>query len=408
MEALLFDGGARLLLKGGLVGGVEFALSLKPVEGEGAHERADTIADIAEVSGTGYTRQASEAPLSFGDVFTFPQVEWNTGSATNWEDAGSVVLVKGITAIAAFGIKRGSEYPERHLPAHSVYRYTARLRLGPEVPPPEEGKEGEPQLTWIPYGPGADNSEDEVVTVVYPASKPGRPVVVMVHGGSWSSGNAKPGEAPANDSANKMLQSTYNFCVIDINYPLIKGPTGTNPGAPKQTAALPRAFQWVVDHCADYNGDPAKVCAVGTSAGGHVAMWGAITANKAHSGRVKGVGTLSGPVALVTLEQIVLGELPGGPSLSAAGEVGHAYPARTFSEAYDPASHVESTCPNMLCFHSHEKLVPFALAETLRAAMVAAGYGSRITIVQKEGTGHGAALMGACKVELAAFVEAVT
>lgn len=95
-----------------------------------------------------------------------------------------------------------------------------------------------------------------------------RPVMVWIHGGSFTGGSGKIYDA-------KWLVSRGDIVVVTINYRLgtlgflahpALGPPGDvgNYGLQDQQAAL----RWVRDNIAGFGGDPAKVTVAGESAGG--------------------------------------------------------------------------------------------------------------------------------------------
>ncbi|HET9564033.1 MAG TPA: carboxylesterase family protein, partial [Mycobacterium sp.] len=124
--------------------------------------------------------------------------------------------------------------------------------------------------------PGADaefgrQSDEDCLTlnVWTPAAKgQPKPVMVWIHGGSFTGGSGKTYDG-------KWLVSRGDIIVVTVNYRLgtlgflahpALGPPGEvgNYGLEDQQAAL----RWVRDNIADFGGDPAKVTVAGQSAGG--------------------------------------------------------------------------------------------------------------------------------------------
>lgn len=95
---------------------------------------------------------------------------------------------------------------------------------------------------------------------VFPAAKPGSPVLVFVHGGYWRSLDKSDFSfvAPAFVHAGA--------AVVVVNYALC-------PAVSMETIALQltRAMAWVWRQAASFGGDASRIAVVGHSAGGHLA-----------------------------------------------------------------------------------------------------------------------------------------
>lgn len=97
------------------------------------------------------------------------------------------------------------------------------------------------------------------------------PVVVLVHGGGWGSGDKQGDITPLLEPL-----STAGFTWFSINYRL----------APKNHWAacyddVQMAIQWVRAHAAEYQGDPKCVAVIGYSAGGQLVCLSAVRATEA-------------------------------------------------------------------------------------------------------------------------------
>jgi acetyl esterase/lipase len=107
----------------------------------------------------------------------------------------------------------------------------------------------------VTYGPDARNTMD----VYVPTEGQGPwPVIVFVHGGSWSSGNKTPYEFVGRGLA------AQNYLTLVINYRL--HPQDQFPAFVEDTAL---AIDWATRHAGEYGGDPKHVFAMGHSAGGY-------------------------------------------------------------------------------------------------------------------------------------------
>ena len=117
--------------------------------------------------------------------------------------------------------------------------------------------EGIERFDDIAYGPDPDW---QVLDVYRPrdAGLP-LPVIVSVHGGGWVYGDKDRYQWYCMDLALR------GFVVVNFTYRL--APEFQFPASMEDTCL---AFQWTVDHVAEYGGDPDCVFAVGDSAGGHM------------------------------------------------------------------------------------------------------------------------------------------
>lgn len=104
---------------------------------------------------------------------------------------------------------------------------------------------------------------DELQTLdVYPAEGQGRPVVVFVHGGGWTSGD------------KAMIQRAEDFVryfrdqdvvLVAPNYRLMFDVTYR-----EQAEDVAGAVAWVAENIQDYGGDPERILLWGYSAGAHL------------------------------------------------------------------------------------------------------------------------------------------
>jgi beta-xylosidase/acetyl esterase/lipase len=95
------------------------------------------------------------------------------------------------------------------------------------------------------------------------------PVAILVHGGGWSGGDKQkditPWFAPLTEA---------KFTWFSINYRL--APANRWPACFEDVKT---AIRWVKAHAAEFKGDPARIAIFGHSAGGHLALLAAATAN---------------------------------------------------------------------------------------------------------------------------------
>ncbi len=111
-----------------------------------------------------------------------------------------------------------------------------------------------PSVRNVAYGPGAGERLD-----IFPAAQANAPVLLYIHGGYWRalSKNDSAFMAPALIEAGA--------CVVVIDYDL--APAVSLDHIVDQTR---RALAWVHGHIAEFGGDPNRIVASGSSAGGHL------------------------------------------------------------------------------------------------------------------------------------------
>jgi acetyl esterase len=128
---------------------------------------------------------------------------------------------------------------------------------------------------------------------VYRAPTPGpHPAVLMIHGGRWYSGDKADVSVPA------ATLSQEGFVVVAVNYRL--APDHPYPAAIEDLQA---AVTWIRDHADEYDVDPARVIALGGSAGGHLAaLLASMGSGPIDTGsRVMAGVSWSGPMDLVRI-----------------------------------------------------------------------------------------------------------
>lgn len=118
-----------------------------------------------------------------------------------------------------------------------------------------EARRRQPCMLDMAYGSGASDRLD-----VFPAGRPGAPVLVFLHGGYWRSLDK------SDFSFIAPVFAEGGACVVVPNY-------GLCPAATIESIALQctRALAWIWRHVSVHGGDPARIVVVGHSAGGHLA-----------------------------------------------------------------------------------------------------------------------------------------
>jgi arylformamidase len=106
----------------------------------------------------------------------------------------------------------------------------------------------------VPYGP----TPAEVVNI-FPAEKPGSPIIYFIHGGYWRSSSQKDVDL----YAEALVPAGCAY--VTVNYLL--APEATIDEIVRQCRA---GLAWAYNNAASFNGDPNNVHVVGRSAGGHL------------------------------------------------------------------------------------------------------------------------------------------
>jgi acetyl esterase/lipase len=117
--------------------------------------------------------------------------------------------------------------------------------------------------TDIAYGPDSA----QVLDICEPQHAGGgsAPALVMLHGGAWRSGGRKDWFEGCRRAAASGVVG------IAIDYRLADGTAAHS--WPAQLVDAQLAMRWVRAHAKDYGIDPSRVCAIGDSAGGHLALF---------------------------------------------------------------------------------------------------------------------------------------
>ena len=106
-DFILFNEGAPRVLDSGFSGASAcvFDLCTKKVS---EYTAATKYSERAAATGTGYTQKTQTAPAASGGSKTFSEIEWSTGSATNWpSNCASVCLSIEGKLVAAWNLQAG-------------------------------------------------------------------------------------------------------------------------------------------------------------------------------------------------------------------------------------------------------------------------------------------------------------
>ena len=255
------------------------------------------------------------------------------------------------------------------------------VRTYPDIPVieniPYTTVDGEPQLLDACF-PGDADIDDP--------SSPPRPVVVVIHGGSWMRGDK------ANINWRSVCQwfASEGFVAVSINYRLVPGAT-----FPAQLDDAKDAVRWLRDpaQVARYNIDPDRIGAFGGSAGGNLAALlgvsgsGSLTADA----RVAAVAELSGPADLREPIPTTDSYNQDFASVQLAYAGCETFVGCSAAAAASPVTLVDRTDASFFVAHSTEDFIPLSQSRQFVAALRGAGIDT--TYIEVEGSLHSIAML---------------
>ncbi len=221
-----------------------------------------------------------------------------------------------------------------------------------------------------------------VMDLYFPAHGTGPfPVIVNLHGGAWAQGTKSIGTSWL--AAPELLRRGYAF--VSIYYRL-----APRHRFPAQIEDAKCAVRFLRAHAAEYNLDPDRIVAMGSSAGGHLAaLLGTTDASAGfdtsggwtnETSRVQAVVDMFGPADLVYamehrerlrfLASVVFGDKTDEASL------------RRFS----PVAHVSPDDPPFLLIHGErDGIVPLHQSQLMKAALDRAHIPAELIVVKHAG-----------------------
>lgn len=247
---------------------------------------------------------------------------------------------------------------------------------------------------------GYGRAEREKLDVYQPTAAGTFPVIIWVHGGSWTSGN-KELYSPV---AQAILPA--NFVVVVPNYTIEqqKGRIEDTPLVFRQAQEIADVVAWTREHIALFNGDPNRITLGGHSAGAHltglVVLDPSWLAKRNHSPQeICGWYGVSGPYSLAAQadfernvkhrEPTLLFEVFGGDKNFKRGS---------------PQTFVRADTPPILLIHGDmDETVPVSVAQNLHAALQQAGASAELKIYPN--TTHSGILFDALAQEKPKLVQ---
>lgn len=194
--------------------------------------------------------------------------------------------------------------------------------------------------------------------------KTATPVLIFIHGGSWSKGNKSDYLPYLIDYANK------GYVTVTISYRL----SGIAP-FPAAVQDVKCAVLWIRAHSKEYMINPDKIAVIGGSAGGHLAMMLAYSDEKEFTdkcpdtsySKIQAVVNIYGPTDMTTEYARNRGEC--------LYFLGKSYQeAPDLYQAASPRTYISSDDPPTLIFHGTiDSLVPVSQSDSLHKWLDHAG-----------------------------------
>jgi acetyl esterase/lipase len=213
------------------------------------------------------------------------------------------------------------------------------------------------------------------------------PLIIFIHGGGFSGGDKR-------DQTPVPFLSEH-FAMASLNYRLSQDAI-----FPAQIEDCKAAVRWLRKNAAQYNLDPDRFGAWGTSAGGHlVAMLGTtgdttlfdVGENLDVSSRVQAVADWFGPTDFLQMDAH---RLPDGMVHNSSGSPesrligGPLQKNKDRAEKANPITYITHNSPPFLIAHGDtDRLVPHHQSELLAAALKEVGV--PVTFYTVKGGGHG-------------------
>jgi len=223
--------------------------------------------------------------------------------------------------------------------------------------------QGYVELSSVSYG----SDPAEVLDAYLPeqATASSRPAVIVIHGGGWQSGSR------ADMATEAQALARAGLVAVNVDYPL---DADAGRGFPQELSDVEAAVAWIHSHATLLHVDPARIGALGASAGGNLAM------ELGAAGQVTSVVSWSGPTDLGAYEEAPFSPCtqPACGALSLSYAVYHylgclpsACPG--LYAAASPETHLGGTHAAYLVWNSSDELVPLTQADGFVAAARRAG-----------------------------------
>jgi acetyl esterase len=206
------------------------------------------------------------------------------------------------------------------------------------------------------------------------------PALIALHGGGWVMGDKQEW-----DNSCRSL-AIAGFACFSVNYRL--APEYPYPAAVEDALA---AVRWVRDHASEYQVDPTRLGAIGSSAGAHLAAMIGYTGDGSTD-----TGTRVRVIALWSPVTDVATLLPDRTNINETHSNVHEFLDCDLTDCADrkkeasPVTYVDPSDPPTLVANSTDEQIPLTQAQELSATLKDAGVPEELYVVQ--GHNHGARL----------------
>ena len=190
----------------------------------------------------------------------------------------------------------------------------------------------------------------DVCKPTMPVFGQGRPGILLIHGGGWNGGGREGFQSWCMKFAqNDVVAATIDYRLANLSEPESRWPT--------QLEDSKTAWDWFRGKASDYGMDPNRICVLGGSAGGHIALWLGMTAQE-----LTCVVSIAGPTDLTTLAQQPF-------EVNFQGLFGANYTSQQLHDASPLYGPIENLPATMIIYGEYDKLVPIEQATPLVTAM---------------------------------------
>ncbi len=190
----------------------------------------------------------------------------------------------------------------------------------------------------------------DVCKPTMPVYGQGRPGILLIHGGGWTGGGRDGFQNWCMSFAkNDVVAATIDYRLANLSEQESRWPV--------QLEDSKTAWDWFRSKASEYGMDPNRICVVGGSAGGHIALWLGLTAKE-----LTCVVNIAGPTDLTTLPQQPF-------EVNFQGLFGANYTSRQLHDASPLYGPIENLPPTMMIYGEYDKLIPTEQATSMGTAM---------------------------------------